>query len=228
MDSIVTLPRIASLVSRNLVTVAGVLLLGWSAPDLLILYFLDTILGLAVVVLLIARHVTGLGKPGERGKPINGPLDWVRGGAGSLLAAVLIGLPLGVPLFILLAQFDWSIEPAFADRAFVTGLAVQAAGSIYGCIQAHRDLLARDDDEHVLKHRAAFVVGRWMVVLVVAMTGFAALFGPRFGGALVVLAYAGASVYFELYPERALQWLNPREAWAGNARSKQSNGQRRK
>ena len=228
MDSTVTLPRIASLVSRNLMPVAGVLLLGWSAPDLLILYYLDTILGLAVVVLLIARHVTGLGKPGERGRPLRGPLDWVRAAAGALLAAVLIGLPLGVPLFILLAQFDWSIEPALADRAFVSGLAVQAAGSAYGCIQAHRDLLARDDDEHVLKHRAAFVVGRWMVVLVVAMTGFAALFGPRFGGALVVLAYAGATVYFELYPERALQWLNPREARAGTAQPKPPSGQRRK
>jgi hypothetical protein len=141
---------------------------------------------------------------------------------------VLIGLPLGVPLFILLAQFDWSIGTALADRAFLTGLAVQAAGSVYGCVQAHRDLLARDDDEYVLKHRAAFVVGRWMVVLVVAMTGLAALFGPRFGGALVVLAYAGATVYFELYPERALQWLNPREARAGNAQPKPSSGQRRK
>jgi hypothetical protein len=220
MDTTVTLPRIASLVSRNLVPVAGVLLLGWSAPDLLILYYLDTILGLAVVVLLIARHVTGLGKVGEPGRPMNGPLDWARAAAGALLAAVLIGLPLGVPLFILLVQFDWSLATALADRTFVTGLAVQAAGSAYGCVQAHRDLLARDDDEHVLKHRAAFVVGRWMVVLVVAMTGLAALFGPRFGGALVVLAYAGATVYFELYPERALQWLNPRESRSDAARPK--------
>jgi hypothetical protein len=152
----------------------------------------------------------------------------VRGAAGSLLGAVLIGLPLGVPLFIMLAQFDWSIATALADRAFVSGLALQAAGSVYGCVQAHRDLLARDDDERVLKHRAAFVVGRWMVVLVAAMTGLAAVFGPRFGGALVLLAYAGASVYFELYPERALQWLNPREAGIGTAQPKRSRDKRRK
>jgi hypothetical protein len=228
MDTTVTLPRIASLVSRNLVPVIGVLLLGWSAPDLLILYYLDTVLGLAVVVLLIARHVTGLGKVGERGRPMKGPLDWARGAAGALLAAVLIGLPLGVPLFIMLAQFDWSLDTALADRAFLTGLAMQAAGSVYGCIEAHRDLLARDDDEHVLKHRAAFVVGRWMVVLIAAMTGLAALFGPRFGGALVVLAYAGATVYFELFPERALQWLNPREARSDAAQRKEPSGQRRK
>jgi len=60
------------------------------------------------------------------------------------------------------------------------------------------------------------------------MTGFAALFGPRFGGALVVLAYAGATVYFELFPERALQWLNPREARTGTAQPKRPSGQRRK
>lgn len=228
MDSTVTLPRIASLVSRNLVPVAGVVLLGWSAADLLVLYYLDTVLSFAVVVLLIARHITGLGKPGKRGTPFHGPLDWARGAAGALLGAALIGLPLGVPLFIMLAQFDWSIATALADRAFVSGLAVQAAGSVYGCVQAHRDLLARDDDEHVLKHRAAFVVDRWMVVLVAAMTGLAAVFGPRFGGALVLLAYAGASVYFELYPERALQWLNPREAGTGTAQPKQSKGKRRK
>jgi hypothetical protein len=180
------------------------------------------------VVLLIARHVTGLGKAGERGRPMSGSLDWVRAAAGALLGAVLIGLPLGVPLFIMLAQFDWPIATAVADRTFATGVAVQAAGSAYGCVQAHRELLARDDDEHVLKHRAAFVVGRWMVVLVAAMTGLAALFGPRFGGALVVLAYAGATVYFELYPERALQWLNPREARTATAQPKQSRGPRRK
>ena len=77
MDSTVTLRRIAALLSRNLVPVAGVLLLGWSAPDLLVLYYLDTVLGLAVVVLLVARHITGLGKPGERGRPLDGPLDWM-------------------------------------------------------------------------------------------------------------------------------------------------------
>jgi hypothetical protein len=60
------------------------------------------------------------------------------------------------------------------------------------------------------------------------MTGLAALFGPRFGGALVGLAYAGATVYFEFYPERALQWLNPREARAGKTQPKQPSGQRRK
>ncbi len=213
---------IASLVGANVVPVAGVLLLGWSAPNLLVLYYLDTILACAVVILLIARHVTGLGNPGERGRPLRGPLDWTRASAGALLGALLICVPLGVPLFIVLAQYGWSLAAATADRAFVSGLAIQVAGSAVGCVQAHRDLLVRDDDENVLKHRAAFIVGRWLVVVIAAFTGIFGLLGPRYGGTLLILVYAGASVYFELLPERALRWLNPRDAKSGTTIAKRA------
>ena len=154
--------------------------------------------------------VTIAGKPGERGRPLKGPLDWIKASLGSLLGAVLICLPLGVPLVWTLAQFDWSVSAALADRAFLTGLGLQVSGSIYGGIQAHRDLLARTDDERVLKHRAAFIVARWLVVLIAAFTGFIGFLGPWIGGTLIVLVYAGATVYFELFPDRALSWLNPK------------------
>ena len=211
-------PAIASLISRNLIPVAGVIFLGWSAPNLLLLYYIDTVLEFAVVVLLIIRHVTGMGKPEDAPRPISGPGDWVRSGCGALLGALLICLPLGVPLFILLAEFDWSLSSALADRGFVTGLGLQILGSAAGCVHAHRDLLAREDDERVLKRRVAFLVARWMVVVVAAFTGLAAILGPWIGGALMVLAYAGATVYFELLPDRALQWLNPKEARADAAK----------
>ncbi|HET7097647.1 MAG TPA: DUF6498-containing protein [Casimicrobiaceae bacterium] len=208
-------PAIASIVARNVVPVAGVLFLGWLAPNLMVLYYIDTILAFAVVVLLIARHVTGMGKPDERGRPLEGPFDWIKTGLGALLGSLLICLPLGVPLFMLLAEFDWSVSSALADRSFVTGLVLQIAASASGCVQAHRDLLARDDDERVLKHRAAFIVARWLVVAVSApLTGFFGFLGPRLGGALIVLVYAGGTIYFELFPDRALRWLNPKEARA--------------
>jgi hypothetical protein len=212
METLATPANVASLIARNLVPAVGVLLLGWSAGNLLVLYYLDTILSFAVVVLLVARHVTGLGKPGERGRPLQGPLDWIKASLGSLLAAVLICLPLGVPLVWTLAAFDWSLSTALVDRSFLTGLALQFGGSVYGGIQAHRDLLARTDDERVLKHRAAFIIARWLVVLAVAFTGFIGFLGPWIGGTLIVLVYAGATVYFELFPDRALAWLNPKEA----------------
>ena len=218
MDSLATPANIASLIARNLVPAVGVLFLGWSAGNLLALYYLDTIVSVAVVMILIAGHITGLGKAGERGRPIKGPLDWIKAIAGSLFAAILICLPLGVPLVWTLAQFDWSVAAALVDRGFLAGLGMQIAGSIYGGLQAHRDLLARTDDERVLKHRAAFIVARWLVVLIVAFTGFIGFLGPWIGGTLIVLAYAGASVYFELFPDRALAWLNPKEAAKDAAR----------
>jgi len=210
-------PAIASVVARNLVPVAGVLFLGWSAANLLVLYYIDTVVAFAVVVLLVVRHVTGMGKPDEPARALAGPLDWIRAGFGSLLGAVLICLPLGVPVFILLAQFGWSPAAALADRSFVIGLAMQVTGSAAGCVHTHRELLARDDDERVLKHRAAFIVARWVVVIVAATTGLVGLLGPWIGGALMVLVYAGATVYFELLPDRALALLNPKEARADAA-----------
>jgi len=212
MDTLATPAGIASLIARNLVPAVGVLFLGWSAGNLLVLYYLDSILSFAVVVLLVARHVTGLGKPGARGRSLNGSLDWIKASAGSVVAAVLICLPLGVPLVWTLAQFDWSVTAALADKSFLTGLGLQVVGSVSSSFQAHRELLARSDDERVLKHRAAFIVARWLVVLIVAFTGFIGVLGPWIGGTLIVLVYAGATVYFELFPDRALAWLNPKEA----------------
>lgn len=117
------------------------------------------------------------------------------------------------------------MSSALADRSFQTGLALQVAGSAYGGIEAHRDLLTRADDERVLKHRAAFIVARWLVVLAVAFTGFIGFLGPWIGGTLIVLVYAGATAYFELFPDRALAWLNPKEARADAAKDAARNSE---
>ena len=217
MDTLATPANIASLIARNLMPAIGVLFFGWSAGNLLILYYLDTILSIAVVMVLIARHITGLGKAGQKGRPLEGPLDWTKAILGSLLAAVLICLPLGAPLAWTLPEFNWSFSPAFADRSFLIGLGMTVAGSLSSGVQAHRDLLVRTDDERVLKYRAAFIVARWLVVLIASITGLMGLLGARFGGALIVLIYAGATVYFEMFPGRALAWLNPKEARADAA-----------
>jgi hypothetical protein len=200
---------VASIVSRNLVPVAGLLLFGWSAPNLLVLYYVDMLFALASLLLLLMAHVTGFDGRGA------GPVTtgtWLRGAAAALAAAVLIGAPLGVPLIIVLSEYRWSFAAAWHDPGFTTGLAIQAAASAWLFVQAHRELDVRTDDERVLKRHTGFLFGRWFVLLIAAMTGLPGVLGPRVGGFLLVAAYAGASIYFELFPERGLAWLNPKEA----------------
>jgi Family of unknown function (DUF6498) len=216
MDTTATPSQIASLVARNLVPIAGVLLLGWSASDLLVLYFLDTVLAIASLLLLIAVYLTGIGDL-KRARPFAGGFDWIRVGAMSLLGALLIGLPLGVPLYILLSDFDWSPIVAFASRSFMVAMAMQAFISAMDCIRAVRELAGRGDVNRVLMHRTAFVVARWGVVLIAAMTGLPGALGAKLGGIIVLLVYAGATVYFEIFPNRAIAVLNPKEDRAERA-----------
>jgi Family of unknown function (DUF6498) len=211
MDTGATPLQIASLIGRNLVPVAGVLFLGWSAPDLLVLYFLDTVLSISTVLLLIAVYLTGIGSL-KRTRPFGGGVDWVRAGGISVLGGVLIGLPFGVPLYILLDDFHWSPVAAFANRSFLYGLAFQAFISGVDCIRGYRALAGRDDVNQLLLHRTCFVFARWGVVLVAAMTGLPGAIGPKIGGIVVLLVYAGATVYFEIFPNRAVALLNPKAA----------------
>ena len=47
---------IAHIVTRNVVPIGGVLFFHWSAPNLLILYFVDTLLAMAVMFAGMMRH----------------------------------------------------------------------------------------------------------------------------------------------------------------------------
>jgi hypothetical protein len=193
------------LVTRNLTPVAGVIFLGWSAPSLLVLYFIDTMLAFGSVLLLVMAHITGMGE--GKGMP-SGPGDWLKMAMGVLLATAFFALPFGVPLYIMLAEFDFSLAATLDDTAFRYGLVAQLAFSLQSLFTAHRDLVRRQDDEAVLKRRTQFIVARWLAVIFVAMTGFVGVLGPRFGGVLMLVAYAVASVYAELFPERVDAWFS--------------------
>jgi hypothetical protein len=100
----------------------------------------------------------------------------------------------------------------FDDRTFLAALAVQALMSALASARMHRVLRGRNDDDRLLARRFIFLVARWVVVFVAMVTGFVGLLGPVIGSFVLVAIYAGASIYFETFPERAERLLRGKDA----------------
>ena len=198
------LNNLAGLITRNLAPVFGVLLLGWSAPNLLALYFIDTLLAFGAVLLLVMGHVTGLGA--GRDRP-DSPLQWLHAGAATLFVLPLLAIPLGMPLYFLFLEFGVSLRAMLSDTSFIYGVWAQVLFSVHGTLAAHRGFSQRGNAETVLKRRSQFILARWMAVIFVSMTGFVPLLGPLIGGVVMLLVYAMASIYLDLFPERLDAWL---------------------
>lgn len=198
------LNNLAGLITRNLAPVFGVLLLGWSAPNLLALYFIDTLLAFGAVLLLVMGHVTGLGAGRDRPDSL---LQWLHAGAATLFVLPLLAIPLGMPLYFLFMEFGVSLRAMLSDTSFIYGVWAQVLFSVHGTLAAHRGFSQRGDAETVLKRRSQFILARWMAVIFVSMTGFVPLLGPLIGGVVMLLVYAMASIYLDLFPERLEAWL---------------------
>lgn len=207
MDTLRTPAALASLVAGNLTPLAGILLLGWSPPAVLVSYFVDTFLAMGGLLLLVMLHVTG----DEADRPIAGLANWSKALAGLAVLGAIMAFPLALPVVMTLGD-DRAAWAMFDDRSFLAALAVQALMSALATARMHRVLAARNDDERVLARRFIFLVARWVVMFIAMVTGFVALLGPRVGAFVLVAIYAGASIYFELFPERAERLLRGRDA----------------
>jgi hypothetical protein len=201
MDTLRSPAALASLVARHVVPVVGVLLLGWPAGNVLLLLGLDTLLALTGLMLLVMIHVTGLD---DRGGP--GPVRWPRLVAAFPIALALCALPVGFTLAWIMAGMRWN-EAALAAPDLQAGLAVQLVASATAFLQLHRRLVVRNDDQRILSRALLFVVARWTVLCIAALPGIAAWLGPRLGGAVLLLVYAAASVWFELFPSHAARFV---------------------
>jgi hypothetical protein len=198
---------LASLVAVNITPVAGILFLGWLPSAVLVSYFVDTFVGFGVVLLMVMVHVTG--DHGRR--PIAGCKKWTQAVAGLVVLGAIMAFPLAFPIFFLYAD-DPQAVALLRNTDFLLALAVQVLMSMLAAIRLHRMLQATHDDEKILAGRALFLTARWLALFVALVTGAAGVLGPRIGGFVLVAVYAGASIYFELRPERAAQWLRGRNA----------------
>jgi hypothetical protein len=206
--------HIAAVVVRNLVPIAGVLLLHWSAANLLIVYFADTLASFFAVSVLAAGRLSTIEKQ-------DAPAWYQRlargmhlAGSGAM-AAIIIGLvPFGFLVFMLFMQdFVWQF--AFHDRDLWIGIAAQFCAAVTMLLREYRRIEAASDADRLIRARFGLVFMRWIVVCIVFF-GAAELLQPQRGGALaaifgfvLVLAYAITTIFMELQPQRLLAGFAP-------------------
>ena len=221
MDTLRTPAAFASLIASNLAPVAGILFLGWSPPAILVSYFIDTFISMGGVVLLVMMHVTG----DDDGRALSGWRGWTKAIAALALLGAIMGLPMAFPIWLTFGD-DSAAWAMFTDRTFLAVLAVQALMSALATARMHHVLGRRSDDDRLLARRFLYLAARWAVVFMAMVTGLVALFGPVIGSFLLVVIYAGASIYFEIFPERAERLLRGKDAkpisYEGDLASKQA------
>jgi len=187
---------VAQIVARNIVPLAGIVFFHWSAANVLLLYFLDTILAIAVIAAGVMSKFT----PVDDGwaTRINGEVGAVAGG---LFIAAFIAIPLGVPLIFVLAPSGFHWQEALADGSLRGGALMQAIAAFWSYRELWQALRTRTPEELRLKRRFTLVFLRWMAALAVIYVGIAEFGGPL----LVVAAYAAVSIWSDIAPDRFLR-----------------------
>ena len=196
---------IAQIVARNIVPLVGVLFFGWHAANVLLLYFLDTMLAVGVLF-------AGLIGAAARWAPKLPPIGPVRGAAAALMLSAFFAVPMGVPLLILLAVNDVHWREVIADPGLRTGAIVQAAAA-YWSYRGFASALREHSPEALrVKRRFALVFLRWVGVLMVIYTEVGIVLPV-----LVIAAYVAISIWEEVAPDHFLLAAGDREDAAPEA-----------
>lgn len=195
---------IGQVVARNIVPVVGVLAFGWPAFNVLLLYFVDTLLAMGVMF-------AGLFAWFSRGTD-DGAASRINGAAGAIGGAAFLcavfAIPLGMPLVFVGAitggELTWS--SLVADRGLLTGIAWQAVAAVWSYWGLWKALQHQSPDELKLKRRFALVFLRWIVIVAAVYLPLAWIFG-RFFPLILVILYAGTSIVIEIAPDRFLRLM---------------------
>ena len=197
--------RIALVVTRNAVGLTGLLLFGWSAATLVVLYFADTMVGVWAVFAAVGFKFSNADPRQGLWTSLDGAVTGI--GVGLFLAA-FVAVPLGIPLVMFLGASGLRWREIVADPALRTGTAVIAS---IGLLTSVRHVFALADGQAgdaLVKRTFAILMTRWVLVLM-AFYLVAGLLG-RFGLYLIVLVYGAASAWSELAPDRFAQLIPDR------------------
>lgn len=190
------------LISRNLVPVIGVLLLGWSAAQQLILYFIDTLLGMVVVFALMFQLLF----PIEREDGAAARINAAAGVFGySILIVAFMAIPLGVPLIFVLGSGGFSVSELLTQNLLVA-LAIHVVLALLTLTAMFREMGAVKEPERALKRQFGWILMRWVVVILIIYTGVPTLLG-RIGALLIVIAYAAFGIAADFGPRTVARVL---------------------
>jgi hypothetical protein len=141
-------------------------------------------------------------------KPRDSALARVKGEIGYIVAAlfvaVILALPLGMPVGIALATSDFSWRFALYDHSLRTGALVQAVIALWSYIDLRRALATNTPELLQLKRRFAFIIARWVAVLI-ACYFVLDLLGGDLAVYLLIVVYIGASIFAEVAPDKFLE-----------------------
>ena len=200
MTGTFSLPDAAQIIARNIVPLAGILFFGWNAQNVLIVYFVDTLLAMAVLFAGVLRKFAPPIEDDGLAARINGEAGMVGGG---VFLALCVAVPLGLPIMFMLGwRVDWA---ALAnDRQLHVGLLWQCAAAVWSYVGLYQALRIATPEALRLKRRFGLVFLRWMALVLVAYSPLALVLGGH--GALVFVAiYVVVSIWAELAPDHFLR-----------------------
>lgn len=182
----------AQVVARNIVPLGGVLLLGWDAQNVLLLYYVDTVLVMAVIFAGLAGAFLPSGAVSRRKQFTHGP--------GLVIPVTIVIVTVTLP-FVLGNKLDW--RSVIDDRALRISILWQAIAALWSCLDLIRALRASTPEELKLERRFGLVLSRWLTTVVVAIFVPADWFGSHIS-AVLVATYVVLSIWLEAAPHHFL------------------------
>jgi len=191
-------------IAANATAIVGMIALRWSPQSLLALYAIDTALAFCMMGWLVMEHIT------EKNAKHRGFGHAVKQVFSSLLLGAILTLVLVAPVLFVFAGGEWARSQPWRDAAFQGAVAMQVVGSLFALVRTHLMLATQKDGEPYLAREFRFLVARWGTVLLVVFFGVASFLGDWLGSMVLVLVYAGASVWYTLFPDKANELFHPK------------------
>lgn len=194
--------QVIEVAARYVLALAGLLLFGWPAQTILLLYFFDTVAAIWALMsgLLFGFFDSGRQSAGTRWYTLASAL------ALAALPAGFIALPLGMPIAIMLMASQQRLETLAAQPGFVPAVIVVFGLAMISAVRWSVLLVDEKQARRLARAEFGLLFGRWVLVMPVLYT-VGTLLGPL-GALLAVLAYTALSIVTDLYPQRFLRAFN--------------------